>query len=306
MTRQLTDLFDTVEVTAPQQAGSLQVFGLRWPIGNGIAYTTLDDALASQTLDVTEVSEGGNVPTLKVVNKGDTLVFLMAGEQLAGAKQNRVLNTSILVAAMTELPIPVSCVEAGRWRYRSQKFASTGTTSHRTLRRIMCGHVTAHYQTEARPTSNQTEVWGEVSRKLGAMGSSSDTQALHQAYLDHQRSLEDVVTKLDVPAGCNGAAFALNGKVVGVDLFDRPGTLAKLWRKLIQAYYLDALEEPDADKPPASSAEVTAWLHTAAGAESHPFQSPGLGQDVRLEGQGIVGAGLMVENHPIHVELFAN
>jgi hypothetical protein len=31
-----------------------------------------------------------------------------------------------------------------------------------------------------------------------------------------------------------------------------------------------------------------------------------LGYDVRLEGAGVVGAGLLVEEHPVHAELFAD
>ena len=39
-----------------------------------------------------------------------------------GAKQNRVFNLTILVPAQTELLVPVSCVEAGRWNHVSPEF----------------------------------------------------------------------------------------------------------------------------------------------------------------------------------------
>src|SRR5262245_24016442 len=42
MSQQLTDLLRTVEVTAPQEAAGLQVFGLRWAIPDGPLYQTLD------------------------------------------------------------------------------------------------------------------------------------------------------------------------------------------------------------------------------------------------------------------------
>lgn len=48
---------------------------------------------------MTEVSEAGSVPSLRVVNKGERAVFLLDSEELVGAKQNRILNTSVLIAA---------------------------------------------------------------------------------------------------------------------------------------------------------------------------------------------------------------
>jgi hypothetical protein len=111
MNQVLADRLRTVEVLESQTVGCMHVFGLRWNCHDGIGYRTLDEALAAETLDITETSEGGSVPLLKLLNRGDDAVFLMAGEQLVGAKQNRILNTSILAAAHGDLTIPVSCVE---------------------------------------------------------------------------------------------------------------------------------------------------------------------------------------------------
>jgi hypothetical protein len=305
MSQSLTHLLRTLDVVAPRTVNGLQVFGLRSPDGNGLDYATLDDALADGTFEVTEVSESGSVPTLKVSNRADRMVFLMAGEQLIGSKQNRVLNASIMVAAHTDLPIPVSCVEAGRWAYRSRTFASGGSSSHSYLRAQMSKQVTHSYRAAGRPASDQGEVWREVDRKLAKMGSHSNSLALHQAYEDHQVRLSDVLGQLTVPEGCCGAVFAFGGRITGVDLFDKPATLVKLWPKLIRAYAIDALEVGSTEETAVSAEAVQQWLHTAAEAKAEPFKSPGLGEDVRLEGPDLVGAGLVVEQTPVHVELFA-
>ena len=69
-----------VEVGGVRQAAGLQVFGLKWSAGDGHDYATLDEALEKQMLDISEVDAGGRVPTLKLVNKSERMVFLMAGE----------------------------------------------------------------------------------------------------------------------------------------------------------------------------------------------------------------------------------
>jgi hypothetical protein len=301
----VVDLLQSVQVTEPQEVGNLQVFGLRWAGGGRLRYATLDEALTSGTLEVTEATEGGSVPTLKVANKSDSMVFLMAGEQLIGAKQNRVLNASIMVGGHTVLPIPVSCVEAGRWAYRSRSFGSHGTSSHSALRHKMCKSVTQSYRLAARPASDQGEVWTEVSRKLGAMGSHSPTTALDQAYEDTRVRLDDLLGQVRLPEGCCGAVFAFGGRIAGVDLFDQPETLGKLWPKLLRAYAIDALEPSAATDARVTAAGVRTWLNAANTARVEPFPSPGLGQDVRLEAPTLVGAGLVVEEQPVHVELFA-
>jgi hypothetical protein len=306
MANQLAERLESIEVTQSQDAGRLQIFGLRWPGDDGLLYVTLDEAIASKALEVSEISESGRVPTLKVTNRADKMVFLMSGEQLVGAKQNRVLNASIMVPAQSELPIPVSCVEAGRWRYRSPVFASAGTMSHGMLRKMMSKHAYEGFRTRGSPTSKQGEVWQEVSRKLGAVGSVSPSAELQQAYADHEYRVSDIVVKLHVPDGCHGVVFVLSGKIAGADVFDKPETLRKLWPKLLRSYALDVLELPQEEAPLLDLESVRRWVQSARLAKSETFKSPGLGEDVRLEGGEVVGAGLVVENHPVHLELFTS
>ena len=109
----------------PVRVRNVTMFPLVGEDRPGPAYTTLHQAIASKTATVSEVSEGGSVPELLFRNDGDIAVFLMDGEELIGAKQNRILNISILVPAKTAIRIPVSCVEQGRWRYNSGEFRSS-------------------------------------------------------------------------------------------------------------------------------------------------------------------------------------
>lgn len=139
MATELNELFTKVEVADAVLAEELQVFGVRWQPDKSLEYQTMDEGLAAGTLQVTEVSESGSVPELTVTNNGDTKVLLIAGEQLVGAKQNRVLNVTVMIAPKSVMKIPVSCVERGRWGYRSRSFGSSGSSSHYLLRKMMSG-----------------------------------------------------------------------------------------------------------------------------------------------------------------------
>ena len=108
------------------------------------------------------------------------MAFLMAGEQLAGGKQNRVLNASIMVAAHSELPLPVSCVERGRWAYRSAHFGSTGSSSHSQLRHLMHKHATAAIVRRANRPPDKAKSGEEVDRKLSETGSHSSSELSQQ------------------------------------------------------------------------------------------------------------------------------
>ena len=292
------------EVAGVKQAGPLQVFALKWRADPGVDYVTLDEALADSVLDVTEIDEGGQVQTIKVVNKSNRMVFMMAGELLVGCKQDRVLNTSMLVRGKSDTRIPVACVEAGRWGYRSRRFSSGESSSHSSLRMLLSRQSSNHYRAQGTPGSDQGAVWAEVARKMGKMGSSSSSAALQDMFKDYAEKLDGMLRSLSAPAGCHGAVFVINGKITGADLFDRPATVTKVWPKLINGYAIDALEEPEEKPNRVQGESVTEWLKAASLAKQEWFDSPGLGQDVRIEGEQLVGAALVVEQQPVHLQLF--
>src|SRR5437867_563786 len=70
-------------------------------------YLTLKEALEKNLTEITEVGLGGSVPELKVTNQADLPVLLVDGEELIGAKQNRILNTTVLLREKSVTVIPV-------------------------------------------------------------------------------------------------------------------------------------------------------------------------------------------------------
>ena len=77
-------------------------------------------------LEINEINQGGEVPLLEAHNRMNEFILLLDSEEIKGAKQNRVLNTSILLSRKKRTIIPVSCTESGRWAYVSADFQPSG------------------------------------------------------------------------------------------------------------------------------------------------------------------------------------
>src|SRR5437764_8627775 len=115
------------------------LFPRRQPVAS---YVTLEEAIPLG-FHVGEIDEAGSVPELLARNPLDKNVLLYDGEELLGAKQNRILNVTVLVPAASEKEIPVSCVEEGRWSRRSEFFAAAPHTAYPELRRRKAERLTA-------------------------------------------------------------------------------------------------------------------------------------------------------------------
>src|SRR5262245_21931221 len=196
MEESLMSTLPDVRVGDPIRHESLSVFPLFATALGQVEYLLADEAIQAGSVTVEEVNEGGSVPNLLVTNEGDSRVLFLEGEELRGAKQNRVLNTSVLVAAHSKSPIPVSCVEQGRWRYLTRHFESGGSHSSSKLRHILKKSAYLSMKSGDGYTSDQMQVWGEVTRQMDSLGSSSETAAMADTYETYQGRLAEFRERL--------------------------------------------------------------------------------------------------------------
>lgn len=208
----------------------------------GAGYLLSDEALSTGAAVVEEVTEGGSVPHLAVNVTAQTPVLFLEGEELRGAKQNRVLNTSVLVPGKTKTVVPVSCVERGRWRYASKTFGSAGTHASPKLRKILKESAGKSAREGHGHSSDQGAVWDEVDRQMSIMGTASPTAAMADAYESRRDKLDEYRTKLHYPTGAIGMAAVVGGKVASIDLFDAPATCEKVWSRLMTGLAMEAEE----------------------------------------------------------------
>jgi hypothetical protein len=261
-------------------------------------YLTLEDALPLG-FRVTEVDAAGSVPELLALNPLDKPVLLYDGEELLGAKQNRILNVTVLAAARSETRIPVSCVEQGRWHARTLTFGAAPHAAYPELRRRKAEQLSA---APLAPGLAQAAVWEEVAAKAGRHGVQSPTGAAADIYSSRERDFANLRRAYPLAPGQSGTLFALGDEQICLDYLSRPAAFARLYRKLLDGYLLDALER--LDRKPASREGLAAFVASAARAPQHRSPSAGLGQDVRLAGAGVVGSGLVLDEELLQLSAF--
>jgi hypothetical protein len=258
-------------------------------------YTTLDEAL-SLGFAITEVDDAGAVPELTVHNPLDKDVLLYDGEELLGAKQNRILNVTVLVGAHTKTRIPVSCVEQGRWAQRSQAFAAAGHAAHPEMRRRKSAQLLAAPLARG---AAQHAVWDEVRATAERLGAASPTAAHADTYATRDTDLAALRTAFPLAPSQCGAVFAI-GDSLCLDFVSRPEAWARLYPKLLDGYLLDALGRLDGKL----TADSEGFVAEVAKATTRTSASAGRGDDLRLSGNGVTGSGLELDGELLQLSAF--
>jgi hypothetical protein len=295
------------KVTGFRTERNLSIVQLATSGQDTFSYVACNRAIREKQIDVKEMNDAGIVNTIFVLNNSDKFVFLMDGDILAGAKQNRVVNTSILLAPHSKTQIPVSCVEHGRWRHTSSSFTGTDATAPTFLRAVKADQIRASLKAQRGFMSDQGEIWDRVAdyqriHKTGSVtGNLSDTYA--QKADDFEKYIEHF---LPAPIA-NGMAVFFGKKLVGIDIFNRRDVFAEYFPKLLRGAALEA-ETGKPSKAVLTEAEATyRSLETLDTIEQQPFEEQngvGVGLDRRFDSGSVNGFELVYGNQVIHLAAF--
>lgn len=257
--------------------------------------------LASEAGARVRLLESGKVHRIRLENPSAHAVLLLEGDHLVGGRQNRTVNTTVMVGADAVVDVPVSCVEARRWSPSRQDFLADFLVEiplSPELRGPKSASVTRQDHGFA---SDQSLVWNAVAEKLSMLGARSDTEAVRAAYQARRDDLDAYTAEFQWQDGQVGVACGIAGRVVCYDIFDHPETMRAAFPRLLRSYALDAVLRPQAAVD--RSAFEERFLEAA---EARMEERPGvaLGTDVRIVGPSIEGFALVLEGLVIHLALF--
>ena len=302
----IKNYMDRIQIGAEQSYKNLAVFPVVSDYVIPFDYLTLDEALKECLMEVVEIDKGGSVPELKVINKSEKMVLILDGEELVGAKQNRIVNTTILIPAMETVVIPVSCVEEGRWSYDTERFHSEERIMAPMMRAAKASQVNFSLKQSGEFRSDQGAIWDEISAKASRRKAESDSMAMAAIYKKDQSNIHDYLQNFAMVDSQIGAIFLINGKVLGMDCFGKPETFAKTFKKIVESYALDAIDWYDSKtESKTSKTKVNNFLKTANEAQVETHPSIGLGTDCRLDSNKCTGFALAHEDQVLHLSVFA-
>jgi hypothetical protein len=274
-------------LSGPYTHGNLTLFLIHGPDRvKGKNFLTLDEALGQKKAVVHETQ---NVNELSVDNLAkDEEVFIQAGDIVKGGQQDRVLAFDLIVPAGTKkMPLASFCVEAGRWTRRGAEEVRHFGSSKDAL-------ATKELKLAARAMPSQGKVWDEVKNtqrnlenNVAASVQDARSQSSLQLTLENKQlneaidaAVKELAKAPDGKGDVVGYAAAVNGRVVGADVYGNAALFRKLWPKLLKASAVEAVAglkkgqafEPatadavraflaDAEKGKASEKEVSARVN---------------------------------------------
>ncbi|MCB1098772.1 MAG: hypothetical protein KDN22_24580 [Verrucomicrobiae bacterium] len=247
-------------------------------------------------------------------------LLALEGEELEGAKQNRVLQTTVLLAPGTVTRIPVNCVEARRWNYSgAEHFTHSGFHSPKRQRLRKTRSVNQSLKVAQSFCGNQAETWNGVSEMEGAFASPSPTGASKNVYLAAARFVDEALSAFP----CHDEQVGLivinkQRSIEGFDIVPNKAVYADNHIGLVRSYVMSiVLEEklqraapldPAGQEPHSDADLVDASREFMAklfsdGSKSR-FPGAGLGTELRYEGLETVGSALVYEDDVVHCKCF--
>ena len=208
---------------------------------NSFNYISLHNAFNKKLIDISEISESGQVGQIKIINQSDSYVFIMDGDILKGAKQNRVLNTSVLLAPRSENIIPVSCVEQGRWGYNSNKFSPSDEIAYRKIREEKNQDI-YHNHSSFKHFADQGKVWRNVDQcfhDLGVDRCIAPTGSHSDLFTNKNQTFKSYINSFYPIQGANGLAYFLGKRLVGFEFFNRSDIYREYFDKILKSIAID-------------------------------------------------------------------
>lgn len=271
---------------------------------NTVEYISGNEAIEKNYIEVKEVDESGSVNNLIVINNSSYMVFFSDGDILSGAKQNRVLNTSVLIAAKSKTIIPVSCVERGRWRHTSPKFKGSDYLAPSILRAKKSDQVKENLKINSGFLCSQYAVWDDIKDYQKKYDLDCPTDNLSDLYDQKRIDIDKFISDFKVDKEANGMVVFIKNKILSIDAFNRINIFQEYFYKILRGVSSEAIYVKK-DNSIISEAEIKYksmdFFDKLEKTKYNTYPGVSLGSEVRYDSDKIAGFNLIYDDHFIHL-----
>ncbi len=297
----IENFLNELRIGEPLTYENLTMYPLFMDSDESISYISLDTALTNSMVEVRELDKGASVPELLFINKSDKKIFLMDGEELLGAKQNRIINTAILINKKSENVISVSCVEQSRWSYKTQTFQKSEYSLPNSMRRKNMGDIEISLKKSLGYRADQGKVWSGIEEMSRAAGTSSPTMAMNDILGKKKSELNKISKKMKVQDNQKGMIVTIDGELAGMDFISRKEVFKGLFNKILNSYATDMVIKFNNKTNIKANGKMSPEkvIDELKKMKTEEFNSPALGHDIRMSKDGLSATALVYRKRVI-------
>jgi hypothetical protein len=262
-------------------------------------FVMLDEAVKNGGIEIGEL-DGGRVPQVRISNLSKRTIYIMGGEILTGARQDRILASDLLLSpGMRNIVAPVYCVEHGRWTAVSPTFTTRNNIGTYDLRAKAAG----------KGEAAQAEIWDRVAEQNARVGVASPTGAYQDAYEAEAnkkkiQAIEEKMTAIPrLMKDTVGVVIALGGRIVSADVFADPALFQKQWPKILRSSALSALGHAGSGRLDQTGAAD--FLRNLTGKSYERRKSLDLGIEFSCQDDDVTVQALVLDEAVVHLAAFA-
>ena len=273
--------------------------------------TTFHQAINDESLEVSEISDQGSVPSLNVHNKNLTPVFIIDGQTITDKKlkQNRIITVSTLIPETSTMKLSVLCSERGRWSRTNREFASRDSSMFAKARfskmETMSQRANGSSNESYDKSADQQQTWEQINRKFSSFNDYSSSESMQDIYKNKENILAEFEKELTMPENAVGCIFAIGNRVLGFELFSSHQLFADLYPQLLKSYALDAIERKNRNNNQPSLDDAKKIIHDADNSLAKQCKNSGLGNLFTINTNDICATILMLDDKIIHFTCFS-
>lgn len=287
----INDKIIPIDALAKQTYKNMSVIPIKTEFGSDVDILNLNKGLDLGIVTISEC-EPSTVGEVLVKNDAVNPLILLDGDEIIGANQNRIVNSSLLIPPHTTMKVSVSCTEKGRWQYTKGFEHSKYLANSKTR--------TAKEYCNFHQKDLQSVVWESIDELESDLLVKSKTSAMSESYETFKNVHDDYIKHFPLENMQTGAAIIIDGAIKGIEIMQTPSLYKQYHEKILRSYIIDN----DFKGKETDGNEFETVINGISHSEFSKKTNDGWGDSLKVINDYGIGSVLLYENELIHFQYF--